>query len=52
MIRSSFRLAPGVGPFLESRLWDDGISTWDDFPAAPRVALQELMTRSLKDETA
>jgi hypothetical protein len=35
MIRSTFRLAPGVGPFLESRLWGAGISTWDDLPAEP-----------------
>jgi len=28
-----------VGPFLESSLWSGGISTWDDFPAAPHVAL-------------
>jgi uncharacterized protein len=39
MIRSTFRLAPGVGPFLESRLWGGGISTWDDFPPEPDVAL-------------
>ena len=30
MIRSTFRLAPGVGPYLESRLWERGISTWDN----------------------
>jgi uncharacterized protein YprB with RNaseH-like and TPR domain len=39
MIRSTFRLAPGVGPFLESRLWGEGVATWDDFPPPPRVAL-------------
>jgi uncharacterized protein YprB with RNaseH-like and TPR domain len=38
VIRSTFRLAPGVGPFLESSLWEAGISTWDAFPEAPRVA--------------
>ena len=30
VIRSTFRLAPGVGPFLESRLWDAGVRRWDD----------------------
>jgi uncharacterized protein YprB with RNaseH-like and TPR domain len=39
MIRSTFRLAPGVGPFLEGKLWSAGILRWDDFPAAPAVAL-------------
>ena len=38
LIRSSFRLAPGVGPFLESRLWDAGIRRWDDFPAGDGAA--------------
>jgi uncharacterized protein YprB with RNaseH-like and TPR domain len=39
VIRSSFRLAPGVGPYLESRLWESGITRWADFPAAPAVVL-------------
>lgn len=34
MIRSSFRLTPGVGAWLESRLWDAGVRTWDDLAAA------------------
>jgi hypothetical protein len=34
VIRSSFRLVPGVGAFLESRLWDAGVSRWDDLPSA------------------
>lgn len=34
MIRSSFRLTPGVGAWLESRLWDAGVRTWDDLEAA------------------
>lgn len=43
MIRSTFRLAPGVGPYLESRLWEQGISTWDAFPEAPGVALSSRL---------
>jgi hypothetical protein len=39
MIRSTFRMAPGVGPFLEGKLWTAGILRWDDFPPAPAVAL-------------
>jgi uncharacterized protein YprB with RNaseH-like and TPR domain len=34
VIRSSFRLTPGVGAWLESRLWDAGVRTWDDLEAA------------------
>src|SRR5512138_120192 len=34
MIRSTFRLAPGIGPWLEARLWEAGVATWDDLPAA------------------
>jgi uncharacterized protein len=37
VIESTFRLAPGIGPFLEARLWEAGIATWDDFPAEPAV---------------
>jgi uncharacterized protein YprB with RNaseH-like and TPR domain len=33
VIRSTFRLAPGVGPWLESRLWEAGVRTWDDLAA-------------------
>jgi uncharacterized protein YprB with RNaseH-like and TPR domain len=32
MIRSSFRLTPGVGAWLESRLWDAGVRRWADLP--------------------
>jgi hypothetical protein len=39
MIRSTFRIAPGVGPFLEGKLWDAGIRRWEDFPDGPGVAL-------------
>ncbi len=39
MIRSTFRIAPGVGRWQEARLWESGIATWDDFPAAPAVTL-------------
>jgi len=39
MIRATFRLAPGVGPFLEGKLWSAGVTTWDDFPEPPAVAL-------------
>ena len=39
MIESTFRLAPGVGPWLEARLWEAGITRWAAFPPEPEVAL-------------
>jgi uncharacterized protein YprB with RNaseH-like and TPR domain len=30
VIRSSFRIAPGIGAYLESTLWDAGVRRWDD----------------------
>jgi hypothetical protein len=39
VIESSFRIAPGVGPWLESRLWDAGVRRWDDLGGAPAAAL-------------
>jgi uncharacterized protein YprB with RNaseH-like and TPR domain len=33
MIRRTFQLVPGVGPWREKDLWARGIAHWDDFPA-------------------
>jgi uncharacterized protein YprB with RNaseH-like and TPR domain len=54
MIRSSFRLTPGVGAWLESRLWDAGVRRWEDLPdgalpvVGPRVGarLREAVARA------
>jgi uncharacterized protein YprB with RNaseH-like and TPR domain len=35
VIRSTFRLVPGVGPWAEGQIWKAGIGTWDDVPPAP-----------------
>jgi len=48
VIRSTFRLAPGVGPWLEKRLWDAGIRRWEDFPAPPAVALSRAVDDRLR----
>ncbi|HYQ80296.1 MAG TPA: ribonuclease H-like domain-containing protein [Anaeromyxobacteraceae bacterium] len=37
MIRSTFQLAPGVGPYRERQLWSAGITTWEAFPGAGRA---------------
>ena len=39
MIHSTFRLTPGVGPYLEARLWEAGIRSWAEFPHVPGAAL-------------
>ena len=49
MIRSTFRLAPGVGPWLESKLWAAGVRSWDDFPAPPQVALSARTDGRLRE---
>jgi uncharacterized protein YprB with RNaseH-like and TPR domain len=45
VIRSSFRLAPGVGPWMEARLWEAGITRWAEFPPAPA----EVLSRKVDD---
>ncbi|HZZ84209.1 MAG TPA: ribonuclease H-like domain-containing protein [Anaeromyxobacteraceae bacterium] len=39
MIRSTFQLAPGIGPYRERQLWDGGVTGWDLLPAEPEVVL-------------
>ena len=48
MIRSTFRLAPGVGPWLEARLWEAGVRRWEDFPAPPAIALSPRVDDRLR----
>ncbi|HEX9244443.1 MAG TPA: ribonuclease H-like domain-containing protein [Anaeromyxobacter sp.] len=48
MIRSSFRLAPGVGPFLESRLWDAGVRRWEDLPEEAPPAISAAVHARLR----
>jgi uncharacterized protein len=49
VIESTFRLAPGVGTWMESRLWSAGILRWSDFPAAPAVALSPRLDTRLRE---
>jgi uncharacterized protein len=48
MLESTFQLASGIGPGREQRLWRAGIARWDDFPAAPGVALSARADSSLR----
>ena len=34
MIRRTFQLVSGIGPWREKDLWARGVTTWDQFPAA------------------
>jgi len=52
MIRSTFRLASGVGAYLESSLWNAGITRWSDFPAAPAVALSPRLDARVREAIA
>jgi uncharacterized protein len=52
MIRSTFRLAPGIGAHLEAKLWEAGVATWDDLPAAPQVALSPRVDGRLREAIA
>lgn len=42
MLRRTFQLIPGVGPWREKDLWARGIQTWDDFPGNGSVLGQKL----------
>lgn len=45
MIRNSFSILKGIGERLERRLWQNGISTWDDFIRAPELDFIPLETK-------
>jgi uncharacterized protein YprB with RNaseH-like and TPR domain len=48
VIRSTFQLARGVGPYFERRLWSGGVTRWDEFPAPPTVALSSRLDGRLR----
>jgi uncharacterized protein len=48
VIRSSFRIAPGVGPWLEARLGDSGVRRWDDLPETPVPELPAAVEARLR----
>ena len=37
MIRATFQLAPGIGPYRERQLWRSGITRWEAFPGSGPV---------------
>jgi uncharacterized protein YprB with RNaseH-like and TPR domain len=55
VIRSTFRLVPGVGPWAEGQIWKAGIRSWDELPPAPGRILSpriDLRLRSAVDAAA
>ena len=52
MIRSTFRLAPGIGPSVEARLWEAGITRWSDFPVTPEVAISRALDERIRQAVA
>ncbi len=51
MIRCTFQLAPGIGPFRERQLWSAGVTRWDAFPQ-DGVALSPRLDGRLRDAIA
>ncbi|HSM94248.1 MAG TPA: ribonuclease H-like domain-containing protein [Anaeromyxobacteraceae bacterium] len=52
MIRSTFRLVSGVGPWAEGQIWKGGIRSWTDVPAAPGRILSPRIDPRLREEIA
>jgi uncharacterized protein YprB with RNaseH-like and TPR domain len=52
VIRSTFRLTPGIGAWLESRLWDAGVRTWADLPGGALPAVGPKVGARLREAVA
>lgn len=52
MIRSTFRLVPGVGPWAEGQVWKAGIRTWADLPPPPGRILSAGVDGRLREAVA
>jgi uncharacterized protein YprB with RNaseH-like and TPR domain len=52
VIRSTFRLAPGIGPYLEAQLWNAGVRGWADLPAAPEVVISPRVDERIRSAVA
>jgi uncharacterized protein YprB with RNaseH-like and TPR domain len=48
VIRSTFQLTPGVGPYRERQLWGARVTRWESFPAAPEVVLSSRLDGRLR----
>jgi len=52
VIRSSFQLARGLGPWMERSLWARGIRTWEELPPPPATALSPRLDGRLRQAVA
>jgi uncharacterized protein YprB with RNaseH-like and TPR domain len=52
VIRSTFRLAPGIGPSVEARLWEAGITRWAEFSPAPAVVIARAVDGRIREAIA
>jgi uncharacterized protein YprB with RNaseH-like and TPR domain len=52
VIRSTFRLVSGIGPWAEGQIWKAGIGTWDELPASPARILSPRLDPRLRDAVA
>ncbi len=52
MIRSTFRLTPGIGAWLESRLWDAGVRSWAELPGGALPAVGPKVGARLREAVA
>jgi hypothetical protein len=52
LIRCTFRLVPGVGPWAEGQIWKSGIRSWDQLPAEPGRILSTRLDPRLRGAVA
>lgn len=52
MIRSTFQLSPGIGPYRERQLWQAGVRRWDELPPAPATVLSPRLDGRLRAAVA
>ncbi|MGB8929655.1 MAG: ribonuclease H-like domain-containing protein [Anaeromyxobacteraceae bacterium] len=52
MIRSTFRLVSGVGPWAEGQIWRAGLRSWADVPPAPGRILSPKIDPRLREAVA
>lgn len=52
MIRSTFRLVAGIGPWAEGQIWRAGVRSWADVPPPPGRILSPRIDPRLRDAVA
>jgi uncharacterized protein YprB with RNaseH-like and TPR domain len=52
VIRATFQLTPGVGPYRERELWSGGVTSWDALAPPPAVVLSPRLDGRLREAVA